>query len=249
MLPFEDTTSLSLLYHLNSEPWENAEAYGNTMYEVDYKEYSDAMGGLPLPVAEDSASLRLLRVRESCRHYERRLLPLKKLAALLAGAYGIARVDHKILNGLGMLLRTVPSAGGLFPLEVYVVLQLVECASDGLYHFNVRKHSLESISTGMCLSDFSSVLYAYPFIENANALLFLSAVFARTQRKYGPRGYRYILLEAGHVAQNICLLAAAEGLGSLCMGAFSDAQLNRMLGLDGAREATLYAVAVGQRAS
>ena len=63
MLPFEDTTSLSLLYHLNSEPWENAEAYGNTMYEVDYKEYSDAMGGLPLPVAEDSASLRLLRVR------------------------------------------------------------------------------------------------------------------------------------------------------------------------------------------
>lgn len=249
MLPFEDVTSLSMLYHLNSEPWQHTEAYQSASYEVNYKEYSDTVDGLPLPVAEDSLLMRLLRARESCRQYERRLLPLKKLATLLSGAYGIARVDHKILDGAGTLLRTVPSAGGLFPLEVYVVPQLVECVSDGLYHFNVRKHSLEPISTSICLSDFSPVLYGYPFIENANAVVFLSAVFSRTQRKYGPRGYRYILLEAGHVAQNICLLAAAEGLGSLCMGAFGDARLNRMLGLDGAREATVYAVGVGQRAS
>lgn len=248
MLPFEDITSLSLLYHLNSEPWENAEAYRTASYEVNYKEYSDAVDGVPLPAAEESALMRLLRARESCRQYERRSLPLEKLATLLAGAYGIARVDRKILDGAGTLLRSVPSAGGLFPLEVYLALQLVEGASDGLYHFNVRKHSLEPLSTGMCLSDFSPVLYTYPFIENANAVLFLSAVFARTQKKYGSRGYRYILLEAGHVAQNICLLAAAAGLGSLCMGAFSDARLNRMLGLDGATEATVYAVAVGQRA-
>jgi SagB-type dehydrogenase family enzyme len=249
VLPFEDITSLSLLYHLNSEPWQNVEDYQSASYEVNYKEYPDTVDVLPLPVAKDSPLMRLLRARESCRQYERRLLPLEKLATLLAGAYGIARVDHKILGGVGTLLRTVPSAGGLFPLEVYVVPQLVECISDGLYHFNVREHSLEPISTSISLSDFSPVLHAYPFIENANAVLFLSAVFGRTQRKYGPRGYRYVLLEAGHVAQNICLLAAAEGLGSLCMGAFGDTRLNRMLGLDGAKEATVYAVGVGQRAS
>ena len=70
-------------------------------------------------------------------------------------------------------------------------------------------------------------------------------MFGRSQKKYGTRGYRYVLLEAGHSAQNVCLRAAELGLGSLCMGGFEDARLNRMLGLEPAREGVVYAVAVG----
>jgi SagB-type dehydrogenase family enzyme len=87
------------------------------------------------------------------------------------------------------------------------------------------------------------------FLENVNIIVLITGVFERSLRKYGPRGYRYMLLEAGHVAQNLCLGAADVGLGALCLGGFRDASLNRFLGLDGQREAVLYCVSVGTAAA
>jgi SagB-type dehydrogenase family enzyme len=83
------------------------------------------------------------------------------------------------------------------------------------------------------------------FFVAANVVAIFSAVFERTLKKYGPRGYRYILFEAGHAAQNLCLVAAELGLGSLPLGGFLDSRLNAFLGLDGLAEAALYGVAVG----
>ena len=80
-------------------------------------------------------------------------------------------------------------------------------------------------------------------MENANLVFCLVADFSRTQKKYGPRGYRYILLEAGHSAQNICLAATELGLGSLCMGGFVDSLVNSYLGLEPHDEGLVYAVA------
>ena len=77
----------------------------------------------------------------------------------------------------------------------------------------------------------------------------LAAVFSRTQKKYGPRGYRYILLEVGHAGQNICLQAAEMNLATLCMGGFIDSDVNRMLGLDQKDEGVVYSVAVGHAMS
>jgi SagB-type dehydrogenase family enzyme len=76
-------------------------------------------------------------------------------------------------------------------------------------------------------------------------VIVLSANFGRTLKKYGARGYRYVLLEAGHVAQNICLTAAELGLGSLCVGGYRDRGLNHALGLDGQHEAVVYCIGVG----
>jgi SagB-type dehydrogenase family enzyme len=76
--------------------------------------------------------------------------------------------------------------------------------------------------------------------------LFLTAVFERTMSRYGPRGYRYVLLEAGHVAQNLCLVATELELGTLCLGGFRDAAINELLGLDPRGEGAVYAVAIGQ---
>ena len=89
------------------------------------------------------------------------------------------------------------------------------------------------------------MFYTYPFIRDANLIVAIAAVFNRTQKKYGPRGYRYILIESGHVGQNVCLRASELGLATLCMGGFVDSELNALLGLAPTREGVVYTVAVG----
>ena len=139
----------------------------------------------------------------------------------------------------------MPSGGGLYPLEIYIFLKRVAGLEDGLYHYDVVGHALELISAGDKSELLAADFYTFPFMENANLVFCLVADFPRTQKKYGPRGYRYILLEAGHSAQNICLAATELGLGSLCMGGFVNSQLNRMLDLEPTREGVVYAGAVG----
>lgn len=148
----------------------------------------------------------------------------------------------------GFLRRSVPSAGGLFPLEVYAFVQRVDDLPDGLYHYDVRGHALELVRSCDAFAELQPALYTHPFIQDANVVLCLAAVFPRTQKKYGPRGYRYILLEAGHSVQNFCLCATELELGSLCMGGFVDSRLNRLLGLDPKNEGVVYAAAAGYSA-
>jgi SagB-type dehydrogenase family enzyme len=249
MLPFEDTNTLSLLFHLNSEPWGNSEAYQSPTYGVEYKQFPACLPEVALPATEESPLRTLLRRRASCRAYDRKPLPLASAAALLSGAYGISRVDREILEGSAALLRPVPSAGGLFPLELYAISQNVSSLPDGLHHFNVRNHSLEPLKTDFPLGSLSRSLYMFSEIQDANLVVFLVGVFERSQKKYGPRGYRYVLLEAGHVAQNLCLQAVELGLGSLCMGGYVDSELNRALDLRTGAEGVVYSIAIGWPAS
>ena len=242
-LPLTDGETLSRLFHLNSEPWANAEAYREAQdYEVQYKEVSaDAETALP---EGDSPLQELIRRRESCRGYRLAPMPLKTFAAILKCGYGIMRTSPLPKLG-GAYFRAVPSAGGLFPLEIYALARSVEALADGIYHYNLRRHSVELLRPGNWFDELDRVMVPAPFIREANLIFFLSAVFSRSQKKYGPRGYRYILLEAGHVAQNLCLAAAEQQLGSLCMGGYADSQLNRFLEFDGVHEAVVYAVAIG----
>src|ERR1700679_4307457 len=123
MFPFEDGTSLSLLYHLNSAPWGNVEAYQSVTYEVGYKQVTPCSPPFPLPTPSRSDLTRLASKRYSCRAYEPKTLPLSTLSTLLLGSYGITRTDETLLGGSLALMRPVPSAGGLFPLEIYVATQ------------------------------------------------------------------------------------------------------------------------------
>lgn len=245
MIPSDDPSALSLLYHINSEPWDNTEAYQAAKdYEVEYKEMVVAGDVLKLPAASATPLSRLLQARESCREYRLRRMPAQVLSNIFASAYGMTRTQH--LDGIGgIYLRAAPSAGGLFPLEIYALAREVEGTADGLYHYNVRRHGLELLKTGAWFEELDHALLMAPLVQGANLILFLSAVFARSQKKYGPRGYRYITLEAGHVAQNVCLSSVEHGLNSLCMGGYLDGRLNRFLGLDGIQEAVVYSVAVG----
>lgn len=238
MFRADDSQSLSQLYHLNSEPWVNPAAF-DAVYEAEYEETGGAE--LPLPPVLESPLMRLLRARHSCRDFAPSAMRLEDLATLLGGAEGITQrgtIDD----------RAVPSAGGLYPLEVYAVTRAIDGLTDGIYHYNVRGHSLEFVRGACAPGELGQTLLGQQFLERANVLVLLAAVFARTQRKYGPRGYRYALLEAGHVAQNLCLMAVERGLGGLCVGGFFDRRLNRLLQLDGVEQAVVYTVAIGHPA-
>lgn len=244
MLPIEDVFSLPLLYHLNSEPWAHADP-DSLVYEIPREQFPVGENATALPVpTQESALLRILRSRRSCRLYTRKTMTSFELGTLLGGACGVTG-SLQLAPGVESLLRASPSAGGLFPLEFYLVTQEVERLGHGLHRYNVLDHSIEKLPTKSGMNEIAACLLEPKSVENANVVVLIAARFERPLKKYGPRGYRYILLEAGHVAQNICLLATAQGLGSLCIGGFVDSRLNRVLSLDCAIEGVIYCVAIG----
>jgi SagB-type dehydrogenase family enzyme len=247
MLDATDSRSLALLYHLNSEPWLGADADEEHGFEFHVKEMPGLGPSVALPAPVDGGLLDLVVRRSSCREYSAEPLALDSLATLLAGTYGLTR-PVPIPEGLELRARSVPSAGGLYPLELYLLLRDVEALADGLYHYNAVDHALEPLREEIERTALAEFLLAAHFLENANALVFISAVFDRTLHKYGARGYRYILLEAGHAAQNLCLLAAERDLATLCVGGFGDAALNRFLELDPRTEGVVYCIGVGHPA-
>jgi SagB-type dehydrogenase family enzyme len=247
-LPADDATSLALLYHLNSQPWLDGYPPTDQSYEVPYREIADPDNLIALPQSDKESILaNLLLTRRSCRNYLACPMQAAKLSTLLQASYAIIQ-RRQLPTGLRTFSRPVPSAGGAYPLEVYIVTQQVFGVEDGLYNYSIFDHGLEPMRSGALLEELADILLGQYFLVNANAIIIFSAVFRRTLRKYGARGYRYILLEAGHAAHSLCLTAAEQGLGSLCMGEFSDAELNRFLGVDGETEAAVYCVAVGYTA-
>jgi SagB-type dehydrogenase family enzyme len=193
-----------------------------------------------LPASADSPLVSLQRARHSCRAFAARQMPLATLAALLAGTQGIVGATEA-----SFLRRATPSAGGLFPLDLHVFARRVDGLPEGLHRYDPLAHALIELDRHDVSGRLAEAAYAYPFIVDANAVFALVARFPRTQDKYGPRGYRYILLEAGHCAQNLILRAAELDLGSLCIGGFADGLLNAQLGLDPTVAGVVYLVAAG----
>lgn len=244
MIPLEDPTTLSLLFHLNSEPWLNDDAYRGAVMNQELMVPAGVIAEVRLPAPAASELMKLLESRHSCREFAPREMPLQSLSALLAAGYG-AIAPARFSGQTAFLRRTVPSAGGLFPLEMYLFIQRVQGLDDGLYRYDVVAHSLQQLHCGNLFPALEPMFYTYAFMKDANLVLAMSASFLRTQKKYGPRGYRYILMEAGHVAQNLSLRAMELGLATLCMGGFVDSQLNALLSLQPLEEGVVYTVAAG----
>lgn len=248
MIPADDPFALAQLFHVNSQAWSDD---GTALEEYFPVHYADAPGAeppVPLPQILTSPVVELLRRRRSCRRYRRRLLPGAHLAALLFGAGGLIGLSE-YAPGLSLARRATPSAGGLLPLEIHVVVERVRGVDDGLYRFNATSRTLQPQRAGPFLNVLGPLFLDQAYLDDANVVLVLTAAMERTLRKYGSRGYRYVLLEAGHAAQNVCLLATELGLDSLCIGGFGDNELNDFLGLDGIQRAALYCVGCGYGAA
>ena len=176
--------------------------------------------------------------RRSVREYDNVPLTLVEVAQLLWAAQGITSE----WGG-----RTAPSAGALYPLEIYVSVGNVEGLGIGVYKYKPEGHELVKVGDKDVRLELSKAALGQAWVREAAIDIVIAAVYERTTKKYGDRGVRYVHLEAGHAAQNICLQATALNLGIVTVGAFDDDQLKDILSmLD--NESPLYLIPVGRKA-
>ncbi len=202
---------------------------------------------LPPPRLPDTPLAEVVAKRRSQREFGQAPLRLAELAAILHAGYGVThQLDPQALPGTSPLLRSVPSGGGLYPLELWVFAQRVEGLEPGLYHFDPLVHALESIRTGVQTAALAGASVYPELARTAAVVLVVSAMFWRSRFKYCQRGYRFALLEAGHLSQNVLLVATGLELASVPIGGFFDRRLDELLDLDGVDESALYGLALGR---
>ena len=206
---------------------------------LDYKQYPAAERMvLPHPTHLSANLERTIRSRRSECEFSDQPVALAELAKLLELGSGVTAVDE-------IPRRAAPSGGALYPVETYALAFGVDGVRSGSYHYFPLDHALEYVRP---LTD---IEVTKPFLpprlleERPKLILVLSVVFARTQMKYLERGYRFALLEAGHIAQNILLIATALGLSAVCVGGFWDEPFNNLLGFDPTQEAVVYSILLG----
>jgi SagB-type dehydrogenase family enzyme len=190
-----------------------------------------AVADLPAPEVNGRYSLEnVVERRRSVREYTESPLTIDELSQLLWATQGVTSESGK---------RAAPSAGALYPLEVYVV------DSAGVHHYVPGTHRLELLVAGDLRGDLSAAAVDQSAIAEAPAVFVIAGVTARTEVKYGSRAERYVVLEAGHAAENLLLQAVALDLGAVPIGAFTDADVQRVLALPSDRE-PLYLIPVGR---
>ena len=180
-----------------------------------------------------------LRRRRSVREFRPKALSLGQLAYLLWASSGIQRIEQ------GYEFRSAPSAGALYPIETYIIANRVSELEQGVYHYGIRNHELERIRAGDLRRRIAAAALGQEMCAEAAAVFIWTAIFARCTWKYGQRAYRYIYLDAGHVAQNLALAAVSLDFGTCQVGALFDDEVNKLLDLDGVEESVVYMSVVG----
>lgn len=187
--------------------------------------------------------------RRSVRRFEPGYkVSLFELFHILHYSYGIC-YEESISTGTGHIgFRNIPSAGGLYPLELYVAV-LDGQMDEGLYHFHPRDNELELLSTKNLREELDEIVQAKPFINlnEASAVVFITGMPERSMIKYGERGYRFIQQEVGALGLAISLLCDDIGLGSCYVGMFVDDQVEQILGIDGVFETIQGIMIIGKK--
>ena len=209
---------------------------------------------LPQPLVPNRSFADVLQARRSCRDFGESPLDLPDLSFLLSCALG--ETDRATASGddeqlpVAISLRSIPSGGALHPTRIFSAVLKGGDLALGIYHFDVSGRSLEMVRS-LTKPDIQTLYAAFPIhpqvidLERAAAVFFISSKFWRSRAKYGPRGYRYCLQEAGAACQNLALAATALGLPHVVLGGFYDDDVHAFLGIDGVDHAVITSVAVG----
>lgn len=196
---------------------------------------------VPLPAPETTGDMSVetaIQERESVRRFTSEALTSAEAGQLLWAASGATA------DGVTGPTRAAASAGGLYPVESYLVAEHIRGLEPGVYRYLWRSHELEPVRSGRRLGELHEAALRQDAVRRAPAAVVIAADYQVTARRYGERGTeRYVHMDAGHAAQNLHLQARALGLGSVPIGAFSDRQLRRALGID---TTPLYIIPVGR---
>jgi SagB-type dehydrogenase family enzyme len=203
---------------------------------------ASAMDAIKLPEARKDAGVSVeqaLVKRRSTREFRSGPLSLPQVSQLLWAAQGITSPKG---------YRTAPSAGALYPLELYLVAGDVEELPAGIYRYVPRHHQLLAVIAGDKRASLAAAALGQEWIREGAAVAVFAAVYDRTTVKYGERGIRYVHIEVGHAAQNVALQAAAMGIGAVTVGAFDDDEVKKLLKLE-VFEYPLYLMPLGRLAA
>jgi SagB-type dehydrogenase family enzyme len=205
-----------------------------------YKTYKDApKTKLPAPAPGGMSVEKAIKARRSVRSFTDQPLTLPQVSQILLSAYGITQrrgdEDH----------RAVPSAGAMFPLDLYLLAHHVDSLAPGLYHFQVSDSTLELVRAG----DFSEQIHEASneqrMVGATPATLIITATYGRITPRYGDRGHQYTHMEVGSICQNVYLQAMSLGLGTCAVGAFDDKAVTRLLELGRRREVPMLVMPIG----
>jgi len=179
--------------------------------------------------------------RRSIRKYSQEPITIEELSYLLWVTQGVVQVTY------GATFRNVPSAGARHALETYLLINNVRDVTDGIYRFLAIEHKLVEINTDPDIADrVTQGCLGQDFIRKSAITFIWTADVYRMKWRYGERGYRYLHLDAGHACQNLYLGAGSVDCGVCAIAAFSDDQMNDILGLDGLEQFVIYVATVGK---
>jgi SagB-type dehydrogenase family enzyme len=206
-----------------------------------YKQYPEAPKiELETPPSEGGAPLwTTMGKRRSVRNFKEKPLSKLDLSQLLWATQGITKTE------MDFAFRACPSAGALYPVETYLVVNSVESVDAGMYHYSVPDHNLEQLQQGDFRLEIAQAALDQDMAYAANVVFVWTALFARAKWKYEQRAYRYVYLDAGHIAQNLALAAVGLNLGTCQIAALYDEEVNALLQIDGKKESVLYMSVVG----
>lgn len=208
-----------------------------------YKEYPDKPRiTLPPAYAETLTLDQALQKRKSIRRYAAKSLTIEQLSYLLWAVAGIQRTEGNFH------FRPAPSAGALYPIETYIVVNNVADVPKGIYHYAIRPHAIEELRNGDAGRDIMLATMGQRMHAEAPVAFIWTAIFQRSKFRYHDRAYRYIYLDAGHIAQNLALAAVGLGLASCQVGAYFDDEVNTLIGVDGTEESVIYMSVAGWQA-
>jgi len=207
-----------------------------------YKTYKDKIR-IKLSPPEELSNTTLhnaIKERKSTRSFSKIPINKEQLSYLLWSSTGIQRKE------IDFEYRTVPSAGALYPIETYLVVNSIKNLEQGVYHYNIKNHELECLKEGNFSLKISRAALDQEMCSEASVVFIWTAIFSRSKWKYGQRAYRYIFLDAGHIAQNLALSSTGLKLGCCHIAAFYDDEVNAIIDIDGISESAIYASVVGR---
>lgn len=247
--------AISELFHVNTML--HPDAIGAWKLPGDYSGAEESAMSAPGHVHEDRPSVVLPEVlrtpqpfdeiigrRRTRRDFSAQPLPLAALSTVLFHTFGVTG-EIVTKAGVPWKRRAAPSAGALYPLEIYLGVRHVEGLGAGLYHYHSDSHTLRHLDGGDPTERLVSICCDQPQAGQSAAAVFFTLSFDKVRRKYGERGYRYALLDAGHAAQNLCLSCCAQDLAAMTTCGFFDNRANGWLGLDGVDEGAVYVAFIG----